>query len=71
MVNTSFSTSLYLFIFDEDILARKLKQASFHSLIHIFEEEFAEKLSKYEKIFVISPKIIKLCTISDYQTKRF
>ena len=34
MVNTSFSTSLYL-----------------------FEEEFAEKLSKYEKFFVISPKI--------------
>ena len=45
MVNTLFSTSLYLFIFDEDILARKLKQASFHSLIHIFEEEFGEKLS--------------------------
>ena len=48
MVNTSFSTSLYL-----------------------FEEEFAEKLSKYEKIFVISPKIIKLCTIINCQTKRF
>ena len=75
MVNTSFSTSLYL-----------------------FEEEFAEKLSKYEKIFVnlhqkdaslltldridasiilfslnrsLRPKIIELCTISDCQTKRF
>ena len=42
MVNTLFSTCLYL-----------------------FEEEFAEKLSKNEKFFVISPKIIELCTISD------
>ena len=48
MVNTLFSTSLYL-----------------------FEEEFAEKLSKNEKFFVISPKIIELCTISDCQTKIF
>ena len=75
MVNTSFSTSLYL-----------------------FKEEFAEKLSKYEKFFVnlhqkdaslltldridasiilfslnrsLRPKIIELCTISDCQTKRF
>ena len=45
MVNTLFSTCLYLFIFDEDILARKLKQASFHSLIHIFEDVFRKKLS--------------------------
>ena len=48
MVNTLFSTCLYL-----------------------FEEEFGEKLSKYEKIFVISPKIIELCTISDCQMMRF
>ena len=40
MVNTLFMTS-----FDEDILARKLKQASFHSLIHIFEDVFRKKLS--------------------------
>ena len=51
MVNTSFLTSLYLFISDEDIFTRKLKQASFHSLIHIFKEEFAEKLSD-EAIFL-------------------
>ena len=59
MVNTIISTSLYLFIFDEDILARKLKQTSFHSLIHIFEEEFRKKLSKYEKKFISSHKIIE------------
>ena len=58
MVNTSISTILYLFIFDEDIFARKFtNEFAFHSLIHIFEEEFAEKLSKYENFFVISPKI--------------
>ena len=51
MVNTSIQDVFYLFIFDEDILVRKLKQASFHSLIHIFEEEFGEKLS-YEAIFL-------------------
>ena len=71
MVNTLFSTCLYLFIFDEDILARKLKQASFHSLIHIFEDVFRKKLSKNEIFFVTSPKIIKLCTISECLTKRF
>ena len=48
MVNTSFSTSLYL-----------------------FEEEFGEKLSNEAIFFVILPKIIELCTISDCQTKRF
>ena len=45
MVNTSIQDVFYLFIFDEDILARKLKQASFHSLIHIFEDVFRKKLS--------------------------
>ena len=44
---------------------------SIQDVFYLFEEEFAEKLSKYEKIFVISPKIIKLCTISNCQTKRF
>ena len=39
--------------------------------IYLFEEEIAEKLSKNEFFFVISPKIIELCTISDCQTKRF
>ena len=72
MVNTSIQDVFYLFISDEDIFARKFaNEFAFHSLNHIFEEEFAEKLSKYEKIFVISPKIIKLCTISNCQTKRF
>ena len=52
MVNTSFSTSLYLFISDEDIFARKFaNEFAFHSLNHIFEEEFGEKLS-YEAIFL-------------------
>ena len=44
---------------------------SFLTSLYLFEEEFAEKLSKYEKFFVISPKIIELCTISDCQTMRF
>ena len=44
---------------------------SIQDVFYLFEEEFAEKLSKYEKIFVISPKIIELCTISNCQTKRF
>ena len=40
-------------ISDEDIFARKFaNEFAFHSLNHIFEEEFGEKLSKYEKIFV-------------------
>ena len=46
MVNTLISTCLYLFIFDEDIFARIFaNELAFHSLIHIFEEEFAKKLS--------------------------
>ena len=52
MVNTLISTCLYLFIFDEDIFARKFaNEFAFHSLIHIFEEEFAKKLSN-EAIFL-------------------
>ena len=51
--------TIYLFIFYEDFFARKLKQASFHSLIYIFEEEFRKKLSKNEKKLVSSPKIIE------------
>ena len=52
MVNTSIQDVFYLFISDEDIFARKFaNEFAFHSLIHIFEEEFAEKLSN-EAIFL-------------------
>ena len=52
MVNTLISTCLYLFIFDEDIFARIFaNELAFHSLIHIFKEEFAKKLSN-EAIFL-------------------
>ena len=52
MVNTSIQDVFYLFISDEDIFARKFaNEFAFYSLIHIFEEEFGEKLS-YETIFL-------------------
>ena len=52
MVNTSIQDIFYLFISDEDIFARIFaNELAFHSLIHIFEEEIAEKLSD-EAIFL-------------------
>jgi hypothetical protein len=44
---------------------------SFLTSLYLFKEEFAEKLSDEAIFFVILPKIIELCTISDCQTKRF
>jgi hypothetical protein len=44
---------------------------SFLTSLYLFEDVFRKKLSKNEIFFVISPKIIELCTISDCQTKRF
>ena len=72
MVNTSIQDVFYLFISDEDIFARKFaNEFAFHSLIHIFKEDFAEKLSKEVIFLYFCRKNIELCTISNCQTKRF
>ena len=43
----------------------------FSTCLYIFEDVFRKKLSTSEFFFVNSHQIIELCTISDYQTKRF